>query len=161
MAHIQDRWYRPKKDPETGKPVLNARGKPVMEKTELHGVGHRYKVRYIDPDGEEQSRSFPDRQKKQAEDFLIGVENDKREGRVHRPEAGAEDVPCPGRQLDQGPVGRTRPRGRCCVAGCGARSSPLRRPADREDHTGHGPGLARRDPRSSSATTTRWSCSAS
>ena len=74
MAHIQDRWYRPKKDPKTRLLVLNARGKPVMERTELHGLGLRYKVRYIDPDGEERSRSFPDKQKKQAEDFLIEIE---------------------------------------------------------------------------------------
>ncbi|MFI7679559.1 tyrosine-type recombinase/integrase [Actinophytocola sp. NPDC049390] len=87
MAHIQDRWYRPKKDPETGKPVLNARGKQVMEKTELHGTGDRYRVRYINPDGLERSRSFPDRQKKQAEDFLIGIENDKREGRYIDPKS--------------------------------------------------------------------------
>lgn len=87
MAHIQDRWYRPKKDPETGKHVLNARGKPVMEKTELHGAGDRYRVRYIDPNGRETSKSFPDRQKKQAEDFLISVENDKREGRYIDPRA--------------------------------------------------------------------------
>lgn len=87
MAHIQDRWYRPKKDPETDKVVLNARGKPVMEKTELHGTGDRYKVRYIDPDNRERSKSFPDRQKKLADDFLISIENDKREGRYIDPRA--------------------------------------------------------------------------
>src|SRR6476469_33434 len=87
MAHIQDRWYRPKKNPATGQPALNARGKPVMEKTELHGTGDRYRVRYIDPDGHEKSKSFPDRQKKQAEDFLISIENDKREGRYIDPNA--------------------------------------------------------------------------
>lgn len=88
MAHIQDRWYRPKKDPETGKILLNPRGKPVMEKTDLYGTGDRYKVRYIDPDGRERARSFPDRQKKQADDFLISVENDKREGKYVDPQAG-------------------------------------------------------------------------
>jgi integrase len=58
-----------------------------MEKSELHGIGDRYRVRYIDPDGREKSRSFPDRQKKQAEDFLISIENDKREGRYIDPKA--------------------------------------------------------------------------
>src|SRR5690349_4158051 len=87
MAHIQDRWYRPAKDPATGQPLLNSRGRPVVEKTELHGKGHRYKVRYIDPDGVEKSKTFPDRQKKQADDFLIGIENDKREGRYIDPRA--------------------------------------------------------------------------
>lgn len=88
MAHIQDRWYRPKKDPHTGKILLNTRGKPVMEKTELYGSGLRYKVRYLDPDGEERSKSFPDKQKKRADDFLIEVESDKREGKYIDPRAG-------------------------------------------------------------------------
>jgi integrase len=88
MGHIQDRWYRPKKDPATGQILINGRGKPVMERTELFGVGNRYKVRYLDPDGEEKSRSFPDKQKKRAEDFLIGVESDKREGKYVNPQAG-------------------------------------------------------------------------
>jgi integrase len=88
MGHIQDRWYRPKKNPETDKILLNARGKPVMEKTELYGTGLRYKVRYLDPDQEERSKSFPDKQKKRAEDFLIEVESDKREGKYLNPRAG-------------------------------------------------------------------------
>lgn len=88
MGHIQDRWYRPKKDPESSKILLNARGKPVTEKTELYGTGLRYKVRYLDPDGEERSKSFPDKQKKRAEDFLIEVESDKREGKYVDPQAG-------------------------------------------------------------------------
>jgi integrase len=88
MGHIQDRWYRPKKDPESGKILLNQRGKPVMEKTELYGIGQRYRVRYFDPDGEERSKSFPDKQKKRAEDFLIEVESDKREGKYVDPQAG-------------------------------------------------------------------------
>lgn len=88
MGHIQDRWYRPKKDPQTGEAVLNARGKPLLEKTELYGVGMRYRVRYLDPDGREKARSFPDKQKKRAEDFLIEVESDKREGKYVDPRAG-------------------------------------------------------------------------
>lgn len=52
--------------------------RPLREKTPLFGTGDRYKVRYIDPDGKERSRSFPDRQKKKADDFLIEIESDKR-----------------------------------------------------------------------------------
>jgi hypothetical protein len=60
----------------------------VVEKTEVHGIGLRYKVRYFDPDGQERARSFPDRQKKRAEDFLIEIESDKREGKYVDPRAG-------------------------------------------------------------------------
>ncbi len=81
MGHIQDRWYRDRRDSVTGELVLNGRGKPLQEPTELHGTGMRYRVRYRDPDGNERSKSFPDRQKKRAEDFLIEVESDKREGK--------------------------------------------------------------------------------
>lgn len=72
MGHIQDRWYKTVNDPETDK--------PVRVKTDLYGKGLRYKVRYLDPDGKEVSQSFPDRAKRQAEEFLHKVENDKREG---------------------------------------------------------------------------------
>jgi integrase len=65
--------------------MLNGKGKPVMERSDLHGVGLRYKVRYLDPDGEERSKSFADKQKKRAEDFLIEVESDKREGKYVDP----------------------------------------------------------------------------
>lgn len=87
MGHVEDRWYRPKRDVGMGKIAVNGRGKPVMEPTELHGKGLRYRVRYIDPDGEERSKSFPDRQKKRADDFLIEVESDKREGKYVDPRA--------------------------------------------------------------------------
>jgi integrase len=87
MGHIQDRWYRPARDPATGKIIVNGRGKPVMEKTDLHGIGLRYKVRYVDPDDKECSKSFADKQKKRAEDFLIEVESDKREGKYVDPHA--------------------------------------------------------------------------
>ncbi|WP_327138944.1 tyrosine-type recombinase/integrase [Nocardia sp. NBC_01327] len=84
MAHVEDRWYRPKQDGE-GRIVLTSRGKPVMEPTASHGKGLRYRVRYIDPDRGERSKSFPDRQKKRADDFLIEVESDKREGKYIDP----------------------------------------------------------------------------
>lgn len=88
MGHIQDRWYRPKEDPDTGEVVLNKRGKPVMEKTSLHGTGLRYKVRYLDPTGKERSKSFPDKQKKRAEDFLHKVEDEKNRGGYLDPDSG-------------------------------------------------------------------------
>ncbi|MEW2501504.1 site-specific integrase [Amycolatopsis sp. NPDC047767] len=87
MGHIQDRWFRPARDAVTGKVILNARGKPVMERSELYGVGLRYKVRYLDPDNNERSKSFADKQKKRAEDSLIGVESDKREDKYIDPRA--------------------------------------------------------------------------
>ncbi|WP_216905909.1 tyrosine-type recombinase/integrase [Nocardia noduli] len=86
MGHVDDRWWRPTRD-DDGKVLVNGRGKPVMEKTELFGRGLRYRVRYIDPDGVERSKSFPDREKKRADDFLIEVESDKREGKYIDPRA--------------------------------------------------------------------------
>lgn len=90
MGHIQDRWYTPKRDPITDKIVVNERGKPVLEKTKLHGTGMRYKVRYLNPDNKERSKSFPDKQKKRAEDFLLEVESDKREGKYVDPSASTK-----------------------------------------------------------------------
>ncbi|HVK24981.1 MAG TPA: site-specific integrase [Actinokineospora sp.] len=87
MGHVQDRWYRPKKDPVTGEVATDKRGKPLREKSELYGIGDRYKARYVDPSGSERSKSFPDRCKKQADDFLLAVENDKREDRYIDPTA--------------------------------------------------------------------------
>ncbi|MFD1046942.1 tyrosine-type recombinase/integrase [Kibdelosporangium lantanae] len=81
MGHIQDRWYRQVPDPDHP-------GKKKREKTSLYGTGNRYKVRYIDPDGEEKSRTFPDKCKSQAEAFLVSVESDKLEGRYVNPNAG-------------------------------------------------------------------------
>lgn len=80
MGHVQDRWWKEVQDPES-KEVTRV-------KTSLHGSGLRYKVRYIDPDGVERSKSFPDRQKKKADDFLIEMESDKREGKYIDPNAG-------------------------------------------------------------------------
>lgn len=80
MGHVQDRWWSEVRDPET-KQVTKV-------KTPLYGVGLRYKVRYLDPEGKECSKSFPDRQKKHADNFLIEMESDKREGRYIDPSAG-------------------------------------------------------------------------
>ncbi|GGP39387.1 tyrosine-type recombinase/integrase [Saccharothrix coeruleofusca] len=80
MGHVQDRWWKEVKDPVTQE--------VTRVKTSLYGTGLRYKVRYIDPDGVERSKSFPDRQKKKAEDFLIEMESDKREGKYIDPNAG-------------------------------------------------------------------------
>lgn len=88
MGHVQDRWYRPAKDPDTGKLVLNARGKPVMERTDLHGKGDRYRVRWTDHANQERSKSFPDRQKNKADDYLATIESELRQGTYIDPSAG-------------------------------------------------------------------------
>ncbi|MBV8540055.1 MAG: site-specific integrase [Pseudonocardiales bacterium] len=80
MGHIQDRWYKAVNDPATGK--------AIRVKTNLCGTGLRYKVRYLDPDGNEKSKMYPDRCKKQAEAFLLEVESSKREGKYVDPRAG-------------------------------------------------------------------------
>jgi integrase len=80
MGHIQDRWYKTVNDPATGK--------AARAKTALCGNGLRYKVRYLDPDGNEKSRMYPDKCKKQAEDFLLEVESSKKEGKYVDPRAG-------------------------------------------------------------------------
>ena len=51
MGHVQDTWYRTIVDAATGK--------RIREKTGLHGKGQRYRVRYLDPEGVERSKSFP------------------------------------------------------------------------------------------------------
>lgn len=80
MGHIQDRWYSRKIDPSTGK--------ASRVRTSLYGKGNRYKVRYLDPDGNERSESFPDKCRGQAEDFLHRVENELRRGSYVDPDAG-------------------------------------------------------------------------
>ncbi|APU12429.1 MULTISPECIES: tyrosine-type recombinase/integrase [Actinoalloteichus] len=81
MGHIQDRWWAEIPDPDLP-------GKNQRVKTDLHGRGLRYRVRYFDPAGTERSKSFPDRQKRLAEQFLISVENDKKQGTYLEPDAG-------------------------------------------------------------------------
>jgi hypothetical protein len=74
MAHIEDRWYR----------IRDGNRVP----TPLCGRGLHYRVRYTDPDGREQSKSFPDRDKRAAEAFLVTVEADKLRGSYIDPQAG-------------------------------------------------------------------------
>ncbi|MEU7970800.1 site-specific integrase [Micromonospora sp. NPDC049089] len=79
MGHIEDRWYRT---------ITGANGRNRREKTDRHGTGKRYRVRYIGPDGRERSQSFPDRGKREAEAFLVSVESDKLRGAYVDPAAG-------------------------------------------------------------------------
>lgn len=78
-GHIQDRWYKTEPGPN---------GKPVKVKTDRHGVGLRYRARYVGPDGTEKSKSFPDKQKRRAETWLANIEADMSRGDYIAPEAG-------------------------------------------------------------------------
>ncbi|WP_030587783.1 site-specific integrase [Streptomyces globisporus] len=78
-GHIQDRWYKTEPGPS---------GKAVRVKTDRHGIGLRYRARYIGPDGTEKSKSFPDKQKRKAETWLSNVEADMSRGDYIAPEAG-------------------------------------------------------------------------
>jgi integrase len=79
MGHVEDRWF---------KVIKEAGGATRRVKTERHGTGMRYRVRYIAPDGRERSESFPDRAKRDAEAFLATVEVDKLRGSYIDPAAG-------------------------------------------------------------------------
>jgi integrase len=79
VAHVEDRWYKVVKLPDD---------KTVRVKTKLFGKGLRYRVRYIAPNGRERSKSFPDRAKRAAEEFLVSVEADKFRGVYVDPGAG-------------------------------------------------------------------------
>lgn len=78
-GHIQDRWYKTEHGPT---------GKPVRVKTDRYGIGLRYRARYIGPDGTEKSKSFPDRQKRKAEEWLTRIEADMDAGQYIDPKAG-------------------------------------------------------------------------
>jgi integrase len=78
-GHIQDRWYKTENDDN---------GKPFKVKTDRHGTGLRYRARYIGPDGTEQSQSFPDRQKRKAEEWLTRINADMASGEYTDPKAG-------------------------------------------------------------------------
>jgi len=73
MAHIQDRWYKQVPDPANPKKIKRIQ-------TSQHGTGLRYKVRWLAPDGEERSKSFPDGQLKAARDWKAQQEVDMARG---------------------------------------------------------------------------------
>ncbi len=78
-GHIQDRWFKDEK---------GADGKTRRVKTDRHGTGLRYRARYIGPDGTEKSKSFPDRQKRLAEQWLTSIEADMARGEFIDPKVG-------------------------------------------------------------------------
>ncbi|MFE2350389.1 tyrosine-type recombinase/integrase [Kitasatospora cineracea] len=82
-GHIQDRWFKTEPGPD---------GKPKKTKTDRHGTGMRYRARYIGPDGTEKSKSFPDRQKRRAEDWLNQIEADMARSQYIDPNAGRVTV---------------------------------------------------------------------
>ncbi|MEU8485746.1 site-specific integrase [Streptomyces sp. NPDC048641] len=77
-GHIQDRWYRTETD---------AAGKTIRSKTDRHGIGLRYRARYVGPDGAEKSKSFPDGQKRLAEKWLTNTASDMSRGQYIDPRA--------------------------------------------------------------------------
>lgn len=88
-GHIQDRWMRVKRDPDTDKPVRDEEGKVIKERhPDLWGKGDRYKVRYPKPGGGEDSKTFPDKQLKKAQAFLTKMQHDILAGTYVDPHAG-------------------------------------------------------------------------
>ncbi|WP_436496723.1 tyrosine-type recombinase/integrase [Actinokineospora sp. HUAS TT18] len=84
-GHVQDRWYRNKKD-ENGKFVFTASGRPVRERTDLYGKGMRYKVKYY-VGTQEKSEAFPDKKLDRAKAFLAKVQTDLLTGTYVDPDA--------------------------------------------------------------------------
>ncbi len=88
MASIEDRWWDETRDPATGVRVRSAGGAQHRTKTARFGIGLRYRVRYVDPDGAHRSKSFPDGQLGMARRFKTKMENDLYAGTYRSPEAG-------------------------------------------------------------------------
>ncbi|MET9412645.1 tyrosine-type recombinase/integrase [Streptomyces klenkii] len=78
-GHVQDRWYKNVATPDGG---------TTRVKTDRHGSGMRYRARYIAPDGAEQSKSFPDKQKRLAESWLNQIAADLARGQYVDPAVG-------------------------------------------------------------------------
>ncbi|MGW6722858.1 tyrosine-type recombinase/integrase [Streptomyces sp. NPDC054995] len=77
-GHLQDRWFVTVTGPD---------GKPRKVKSDRYGVGSRYRARYVGPDGTEKSKSFPDRQKRLADQWLAHTEADMARGQYIDPRA--------------------------------------------------------------------------
>jgi integrase len=88
MASIVDLWMQHKKDPATGKKLFDKDSKPIMERTDRHGKGQRYRVRWYDSNGDQQSLAFPDKTLTAARDFATSVEHEVRAGTHIDPRAG-------------------------------------------------------------------------
>ena len=82
-GHVQDRWYK-----TVTTKNLDGTETTTKVKTDRYGIGNRYRARYIGPDGREQNKSFPDRQKRKAEDWLTNIEADISRGQYLDPRAG-------------------------------------------------------------------------
>ncbi|MGW5782115.1 site-specific integrase [Streptomyces sp. NPDC003863] len=78
-GHIQDRWFKVEQ---------GADGKTRRVRTDHYGTGMRYRARYVGPDGTEKSKSFPDRQKRLAEQWLTSIETDMARGEYIDPKVG-------------------------------------------------------------------------
>ncbi|MBC3987800.1 site-specific integrase [Streptomyces sp. AC563] len=77
-GHIFDRWFKTSTD---------ADGKVVRVRTDRHGIGLRYQARYVGPDGKRRSKSFPDGQKRLAEQWLSTLQADVARGDFIDPNA--------------------------------------------------------------------------
>lgn len=75
-GHIQDRWFKTETGPE---------GKTVKVKSDRYGTGMRYRARYIGPDGTEKSKSFRDKEKRLADQWLAHIEADMARGQYVDP----------------------------------------------------------------------------
>ncbi|GAA1093173.1 site-specific integrase [Kitasatospora arboriphila] len=77
-GHIQDRWYKTETGPD---------GMPRKVRTDRYGNGSRYRARYVGPDGSEKSKSFADRERRLAEQWLAQVHADMSRGQYIDPRA--------------------------------------------------------------------------
>jgi integrase len=84
VSHIEDRWWKEVPDPTTKSGVRR-------EKKTGYGKGMRYRVRWTPPGATEQSESFPDGQKRAAENFKKEIDLSMLAGTYVDPRAG--DMP--------------------------------------------------------------------